>query len=85
MPEPLPEQWEWIDGELFAGRKIQAIKSYREATGRGLAESKQAIDEREITLRREQPEKFTAPAGKAGCMGVIAIVASAAALVAALQ
>jgi hypothetical protein len=85
MAEPLPEQWEWIDGELFTGRKIQAIKSYREATGCGLADAKQAVDEREARLRQEQPDRFTVPAGKSGCFGVVLIVLSALAATAALR
>ncbi|WP_189078662.1 ribosomal protein L7/L12 [Mangrovihabitans endophyticus] len=41
-PEPtLPGPvWE----ELVAGRKIQAIKKYREATGAGLKEAKDAVE-----------------------------------------
>jgi ribosomal protein L7/L12 len=33
-----------IRAELVAGRKIAAIKLYREATGAGLAEAKQAVE-----------------------------------------
>lgn len=52
-PEPLPETGvglepatrEAIEAALRAGNKINAIKLFRDATGLGLAESKQAIEE----------------------------------------
>lgn len=50
---------------IFARRKIEAIKEYRELTGLGLKESKDAVDELEATLLKESPERF-APKGK-GC------------------
>ncbi len=37
--------------ELEAGRKIEAIKRFRDATGCGLKEAKEAIDELERELR----------------------------------
>lgn len=56
--------------EIFAGRKIQAIKMYREAMGVGLKESKEFIDELTRQLREECPERFSASA-KAGCGAVV--------------
>jgi ribosomal protein L7/L12 len=53
--------------ELRAGRKIQAIKMYREATGLGLAEAKAAVEQ--LAIANAIPE----PAKKAGC-GASAIV-----------
>lgn len=61
-----------VDGELFAGRKIQAIKLYREATGCSLRDAKEAVDAREAKLRAVDPTRFVAT-GKAGCMGMIAL------------
>ena len=57
---------------LFAGKKILAIKEHREATGAGLAESKEFIDVLDRQLRVESPEKFTAKKGL-GCAGVIVL------------
>ena len=62
---------------LFAGRKIEAIKIHREATGFGLKESKDFIDALEAQLRNESPEKFIAPA-KRGCASVIVLAITAA-------
>ena len=61
---------------LFAGRKILAIKEHREATGAGLAESKEFIDVLDRQLRAEWPEKFTAKGGL-GCAGVVALTIGA--------
>lgn len=56
---------------IFAGQKIQAIKMYKEATGLGLKESKDFIDDLEKQLRQECPENF-AHAAKTGCSVVLA-------------
>jgi ribosomal protein L7/L12 len=44
MADLSDEQLQSIQSELRAGRKIQAIKLYREFTGTGLAEAKDAVD-----------------------------------------
>ena len=66
-----------VAGLLFAGRKIDAIKLYREQVkpGAGLAESKEAVEKLEAGLRVQHPEKFTAPAKKPGCTAVLAVLA----------
>lgn len=58
---------------LFAGRKIEAIKLYREQVkpGAELKESKEAVEQLEAGLRARHPEKFTAKP-KSGCMAVLA-------------
>ena len=61
--------------DIFDGRKIEAIKLYRAATGVGLKEAKDAVDEIEKDLRQREPGKFAKPAGKSGCMSVVAVVA----------
>ena len=71
MPEPTTEQWEQIQTELFAGRKIQAIKLYREITGCGLAEAKEAMEAYAAKLYQEAPERFTRDPAKSGCAGMI--------------
>ena len=72
MPEPTTEQWEQIQAELFAGRKIQAIKLYREVAGCGLAEAKEAMEAYAAKLYQQAPERFTTdPSKKSGCAGMI--------------
>ncbi len=70
MSEISPETKDELMAELFAGRKIAAIKIYREVTGLGLAEAKEFVDSLEKRLREEVPEKFNAPKS-AGCSSVI--------------
>jgi hypothetical protein len=60
-----------IHEALFANRKIQAIKHYREATGQGLYESKTAVEAIDAELRAANPDKFLAQ--RTGCMGVLAL------------
>ena len=60
-----------IETAIFAGRKIEAIKLHRQATGSGLAEAKRAVEDLEVDLRRSSPENFIASANKKGCAGVL--------------
>lgn len=52
---------------IFAERKIEAIKIYREATGQGLAESKEFIEKLSDELREKSPEKFKPLSSSSGC------------------
>ena len=61
-----------ITGALFEGRKIEAIKKYKVATGTGLKESKEKIETLEAELRKECPERFTASA-RTGCSVVLLV------------
>lgn len=54
-----------ITQSIFAGRKIEAIKIYREGTGAGLKESKDFIESLTRTLREEYPDRV--PESKSGC------------------
>jgi len=45
MPDLADEQLQSILTELRAGRKIQAVKLYRQMTGLGLHESKTAVEQ----------------------------------------
>ncbi|MBX3177560.1 MAG: ribosomal protein L7/L12 [Candidatus Hydrogenedentes bacterium] len=67
MPE---EDAQRMTEAIFAGRKIEAIKIYKEATGTGLKESKEFVEDLERQLRAECPERFAAGA-KAGCGAVV--------------
>jgi hypothetical protein len=75
MSIPTPDQTAAVLADLiFRGRKIEAIKLYRESTRVGLKEAKEAIEELEASLRQASPEKFTvAPRGK-GCFGTAAVL-----------
>jgi ribosomal protein L7/L12 len=75
MPDPIPEEkMTALMDLIFRGRKIEAIKLYRELTRLGLKEAKDEVDAIEATLRKDAPEKFTAaPKGK-GCFGAAAML-----------
>ena len=75
MNQLTEQQQQAITTEIFGGRKIEAIKLYREATGLGLKEAKDAVDGMEKDLRQREPNKFAKPAGKSGCISVVAVVA----------
>lgn len=62
---PLP--YAAVTEALFAGRKIQAVKLYREQNRVGLAEAKRAVDEFEARLRVSAPGLFT-NASRKGCL-----------------
>ncbi len=65
------EQIATLSACIFNGRKIEAIKLYREMTGHGLKEAKDAVDELERSLRASSPDKFVAGAQGKGCLGVL--------------
>lgn len=62
-----------INEALFTGRKIQAIKLYREATGQGLLEAKKFIETLAEQLRKEYPDKM--PAQTTGCGAAAVLLA----------
>lgn len=63
---PLDEEMrrEIVDS-IVSGRKIAAIKIYREATGSGLKEAKEFVDALADRLREEQPSLL--PPKSSGC------------------
>jgi ribosomal protein L7/L12 len=56
---------------ITSGRKIEAIKLYREATGEGLKEAKEDVETLEREMREKYPEDF--PEKKGGCAGMVLI------------
>ncbi len=46
-PRPAAFSWVEIDNLLAQGKKIHAIKIYRELTGSGLKDAKDAVEQRE--------------------------------------
>lgn len=65
------EDVERIRAAIFAGRKIEAIKLYRECTGKGLKEAKDFVEALEAELRRLAPDQFTAPPAGKGCAVIV--------------
>ncbi|MBI2191263.1 MAG: ribosomal protein L7/L12 [Planctomycetes bacterium] len=72
QPEAEDARRQKILEALAAGRKIEAIKLYREMTGLGLKESKDAVDKLEAELAEKNPNEFRKP--KAGCATVLLLV-----------
>lgn len=63
-----------VKDAIYSGQKILAIKHYREQTGVGLAEAKEAVEKLEAELRAATPERFTKAESK-GCTSVIVAAA----------
>lgn len=64
-----------IAGALESGRKIEAIKIYREATGQGLKEAKDFIDQLIPRLKEQDPERYAklSASSGAGCASMILV------------
>jgi hypothetical protein len=78
MPPPLSDAaMRRLTEALLAGRKIEAIKIYREVTGLGLKESKEEIETIEADLRARFPDKFPVATKGTGCLGAAAVMAVA--------
>ncbi len=54
---------------IFQGKKIEAIKKYREQTGMGLKESKEAVEAMTAQLRADYPDQVQE--GVSGCAPMI--------------
>ena len=74
MAQLTDQQRQDIEREIFARRKISAIKLYRKATETELVDAKKAIEDMEVDLRRSSPENFVSGGSKSGCLGVLACV-----------
>ena len=56
----------------MSGRKIEAIKIYREATGKGVKEAKEFIDALIPKLKEQDPEKYAKLGAQgAGCASML--------------
>lgn len=74
MNTPIPEgELVSIREALYRGRKIEAIKIYREVTGMGLAEAKAAVERLEEELRATRPENFLPQTERRGCLGLLVV------------
>ncbi|MBI5686558.1 MAG: ribosomal protein L7/L12 [Verrucomicrobia bacterium] len=54
------EQITAVTNAIFTGRKIEAIKLYREATNTSLVEAKEFVETLEAELRLQHPGSFPA-------------------------
>jgi hypothetical protein len=65
MDKPVPDKTlAQINTLLFRGADLEAIRLYRDELGVGLKEARNAVRQIETELRRQSPEKFTAPPRK---------------------
>ena len=71
-----PEQQQEIVRLLQSGKKIAAIKVHREATGDGLMEAKEKVEEIEKTLPSKQSSNNPDVQVKGGCFGVLLVALS---------
>lgn len=76
-----PEVVERITEQLASGHKIEAIKTYRQATGCGLKEAKDFLDQLLPRLAEQEPERFSKASG-AGCQTAAVLLISLAGAVA---
>jgi hypothetical protein len=77
VPDTLSDtQRDQLHAELFAGRKIQAIKIYREATGADLKTAKDAVEAIDFELRTQHPDRFENSSSKSGCMTMLLLLLS---------
>lgn len=65
------EQQKQLDDLIYAGRKIDAIKLWREITRADLLAAKNAVEARETQLREQTPQAFTPR--KSGCFSAIVL------------
>lgn len=74
MDTPNDEQIAEVTKALADGDKIEAIKIYREATGKGLKESKDFIDALIPKLLEEDPETYSKLKLGGGCVSLVVFV-----------
>jgi len=73
--ELTPENVQAIEDAIARGQKLEAIKRYRDATGKGLKESKDFIDALIPQLLERDPERYAnAKAGASGCGSAAALL-----------
>jgi hypothetical protein len=71
-----------IGDALTSGSRIAAINLYREASGKGLRESKEFVHALADELREAQPEKYAKlyPVGSRGCTAALILMLGALAI-----
>ena len=78
--QPSEEQIEAITDALASGKKIEAIKIYRESTGKGLKEAKEFVDALIPKLVEHDPERFAKISKAGGCSSMFLLAAAIACL-----
>lgn len=68
------DTFDQIKATLYSGQRIAALKLHRKATGLGLVESHEFIDQLDRQLRAIEPDKFTAPPQKPGCFSAFVVL-----------
>ncbi len=76
--ELTPRQMRKICQEIYEGDMLQAVCLYKEASGKGLKESRQFIEMLTKRLYEETPEKFRNQA-RPGCASAVLLLAVVAA------
>ena len=73
--QPTDEESQKIVNALASGRKIEAIKIYRESTGKSLKEAKGFVDALIPKLIEQDPEKYKilVKLQGAGCASVLVV------------
>ena len=72
MTQVSDENMQKIEQLIYNGKKIEAIKMYREFSGKGLRDSKEAVDMLAAELKKLHPEKFVAQASQ-GCLVLLTL------------
>jgi len=83
MPLLLPDdKIAQLSSAIQDGRKISAIKLYRQYTGASLKDAKEAVELLAADLHAQFPDKFPPPTTAKGCAGTTAMFLLAGGLVA---
>lgn len=80
--ELAPEQLTAVSNALHAGNKIEAIKLYRNATGKDLKDSKDAVEKLAMELEAKDPAMFAKRRRQGGSLATPVFWGAIAALIA---
>ena len=75
MSEIPPAVMEEIMEAIYKGRKLNAVKIYKESSGKSLLEAKTFIEGLTAELKSTSPEKFDTKSAT-GCAGLILLLAT---------
>ena len=74
---PTQEQVHEISEAIASGRKIEAIRIYRQATGRDLKAAKEFIEALTEELRQQDPNKYGSAGKGKGCASTAVLCTAA--------
>lgn len=72
LPPPVMDE---ITHAIYNGRKLEAVKIYKESSGKSLREAKTFVENLTTELKAASPEKFGTPS-TSGCAGLILLLAT---------